>query len=281
MRFSLIVLGIALCIEQGAAAAQAMAGPRNDIPSCRAAFFHQRAAPSVRDLIIAVDRTVSLSPSLREDAVDRISRAIRPGDHLVIVTFSGLTKDEFTRVEFDGRVDTPATENELETKLPASKIDEAMQCFNYQLAFGKKAVRTRLTAILAQPLSDAQRSEILRALSTISTQMLSDDNTPTKLVVVVSDMLEFSDFASFYNNRRLRAIDPAMTMKAARAARLIGAFNGARVYVIGTAVPSNPREPGPGIRERQLLQDFWERWFKASNAVVVGLDNPELLKEIR
>src|SRR5215469_5008586 len=227
MRWSPILLGLALLAQQGIAAAQSADGARNDIPSCRAAYFHQQS-PSLRDLIIAVDRTVSLGPSLREDAVDRILRAIRPGDHLVIVTFSGLTKEEFTRVEFDGRVDVAATENELETELPAAKIGDATQCFKYQLAFADKAVRTKLTTILGSPLDDAKRSEILRALATISAQMLSADKTPTKVVVVISDMLEFSDFASFYRDRRLRAINPTATLNAAKKARLLGAFNGAK-----------------------------------------------------
>ena len=270
-----ILLGIAQYV-----AAEGIAPARNEIPSCRQAFFKEHGAAPTRELIVAIDRTVSLNQQLTSDTIERITRAVRPGDHLALVSFSGLTQDEFTSIEFEGTIDLPATDSELQSGIPAKQVGPATLCFKNQLHFARNNLRSKLAALLDAPLSDARRSEILRALSSISNQMIKASSAPKKTVVVISDMLENSDLTSFYQNRRLRKIEVEKTLARAKAAQLLGGFGGARVFVIGTAAPSSADKSGPGINERLLLQEFWEQWFEASNALVVGLDNPALLREI-
>ena len=255
-------------------------GVRNDIPSCRLAFFHEKIVDPQRDFIVVVDRTVTLGAPLARDTVDRIVRAIRPGDHIEVISFSGLSQAEFTVVQFDGYLDVAARQVELESNIPATQIQSATACFKNQTEYGRKKLGDRIGVLLAAPLSGAQRSEILRALTSISQQAIGKGHAHTKVVVIISDMLEFSDIASFYQKRRLRAIDTMQTLELAKAAQLIGSFDGAMVYVAGTALPSEAGQQAPGIRERRLLQDFWEAWFRESGATVVGLDNPALLHDI-
>jgi hypothetical protein len=186
-----------------------------------------------------------------------------------IVSFSGLTATEVTIVELDERLDVLATEREYETKLPASDVDSAQLCFSRQLDLGRDHVRQVLKSRLHTPNRDAKRSEILNALTTISRQSISASQAHDRVVVVISDMLENSDFVTFYSHRSLRKIDPDKVLAAAQARQFVGDFRHARVYVIGVATIS---EPGAsrGLLERQALQEFWQHWFELSGATVVG-----------
>src|ERR1700753_1808375 len=137
---------------------------------------------------------------------------VRPGDHVALVTFSGLTQQEFTSIQFEGTVDLPASDSELQSGIPAKQVAAAKLCFTNQLKFVRNRVHGKLISLLDTPLNDARRSEILRALSTISAQMVTASPAARKIVVVISDMLEHSDFASFYRNRQLRRIEVDETL---------------------------------------------------------------------
>jgi hypothetical protein len=155
---------------------------------------------------------------------------------------------------------------------------EAAACFSRQTALARRRVESQIRDALATPLSDAQHSEIMKALTVISGEAIRKPTRPT-VVVVISDMLEHSDLESFYSNHSLRTIDPAKALQTASIHHLIGDFSKARVYVIGAAA-GTPSGGQRGLRERQSLETFWRQWFAASNAEVAAWGEPALLQDI-
>lgn len=258
------------------------ASTRDDIPSCREHFFKQKPSElkPVRDYFIIIDRTMVLDPKLQGDIVARAVRSVSPGDRVVVVAFSGLTGSEFTRVEYDGRLDLPPTESELENKVPARTISAVQECFSEQPRFARKSIYDLLAKQLASPLVQARRSEILGALTSTSRSLVAPAQAKEKVVLVVSDMLEYSDVASFYAAGQLRRIDPAKVMKAAEGEMLIGDFGGARVFVAGAAASPDSHANGT-VSARVDLRKFWSTWIAKSDGKLVGWGEPDLLQEIR
>jgi hypothetical protein len=253
---------------------------RNDMPSCRAHLFHEEVqGKSLRDYFIIVDRTVTLGDASK-DTVDRAVRSIKAGDHVEVLSFSGLTESEFTKVEFDAYLDVSPTDDELETKIPASAVGKTKGCFQKQVSLARKKVSDILSSLLLSPIKEAKQSEILLALSSISTQSVTENAIGDKQMLVISDMVEHSDAASFYKDRGLRLIDPDKMLKSAQSAHLIGDFKGAKIYVAGAAAVFEGKKRSPGVRERTALKVFWEKWFQQSKATIDAWGEPVLLKDL-
>ncbi len=276
----LTLLALSMLIS-APAGAQVGAGVRNDFPSCRPGFFKEGPdKTSSRDLYIILDRTVSFNDVLQKDALRRIAAAITPGDHLRLISFSGLTQSEFTLVQLDGFVDSAATDEELETKIPASKVGEAKRCFAKQPEIVREKVIGRLRELLQNPLSAAKRSEILKALTVISRESIAEKER-AKVVVVLSDMLEYSDIVSFYEHSTLKQIDTKKAMAAAQREQLVGEFARARIYVIGAAAAASESDAQRGLKARRSLETFWTEWIAASNGLLAGWGEPALVQDIR
>jgi hypothetical protein len=263
------------------AASPVTSGERNDLPSCRSLLFKESPQDSTRrDYFVVVDRTVSFPESLLSDVIDRTERSIRPGDHVEVISFSGLTASEFTYVQLNLRIDSTASDSELESKIPAARIAATQRCFARQMALGKSKVREVLNSLLRSPLSTARRSEILEALATISHETIQPSAAHDKLVLVISDMLEYSDVASFYSGGALRLINSGKVLQTARANSLLGDFSGARIYVAGAATVSG-QSSAIGLKERRALQSFWSEWFQESGGTVAAWGEPALLVDIQ
>jgi len=281
MRLSFPLAAACVALFLGATV-QPHAAPRNDVPSCRGRYFGEDAAvrPIAREFVIVVDRTVSLDKSLRGDIVGHIARTIAPGDRVIVLTFSGLTASEFTKTEFDGRVDTVPPETDFDNRIPGRMVDEARQCFVNQLIYVRRKVSNAVADLMAAPLGSARRSEIMLALSQISRATLSVKIPHDKTVLIVSDMLEFSDIASFYAGNRLRLIVPADVLATARRHSLFGDFRGAKIFVAGAAAVESAKY-NENIREREALREFWSQWFVMSHGDLREWGEPALLHDIQ
>jgi hypothetical protein len=103
-----------------------------------------------------------------------------------------------------------------------------------------------------------------------------------RLVLVVSDLLEHSPVTSFYQNRRLRQLDPATEIDRAAAINLFGDFRGARIAVIGAGLlPST--SGADSVRDTKALMElhqFWATWFDKSHGALIEYGEPDLVQPL-
>jgi hypothetical protein len=129
--------------------------------------------------------------------------------------------------------------------------------------------------------SDIPRSEILLSLKSIGDDLKSAEGVNENVILLMSDMLEYSDFGSFYSNNGIREINPQVELAKVEKQNLLADFGGARVYVHGAAfVPTQIKNGYRSGKMIQNLEGFWNQYFAKSNAELKGFGNPELTSAV-
>ncbi|VXA98284.1 conserved exported hypothetical protein [Pseudomonas sp. 8AS] len=267
-----------LLIALALAPAALVAAERNDVPSCYAASktAEFRSAPSGRMLTVVVDQTTPLTTELQKTAWGHIKRFMNPGDKLRLYSFSAYLEGHYTRLQFAGELESPLDPAVIGDvpMMAARKLDGCLKGQPSVLfqRFGKAFANA-----MGKSNSEIPRSEILFSLKAISEDIKGAGDVNEQVILLMSDMLEYSDFGSFYASNRIRDIDPNVELAKVRKQNLIPDFAGARVYVHGAAFI--PTDTKTGYRSGKMIQDlesFWSAYFENSNAQLLGFGNPEL-----
>lgn len=259
-----------------------MAGERNDLPSCFAMSKAQAFAtpPSGRLLTVIVDQTTPLPVELQKPAWGHIKRFLQPGDKLRLYTFSAYLQGHYTKLDYAAELEQPIR-SELLGDVPMMTTRKLDGCLKAQPAAMYKQFGKSFAGAMGKSSSDIPRSEILFSLKEIAGDLKQAEGVTEHVVLLMSDMLEYSDFGSFYASNAIRTIDPEAEMAKVEKQNLVADFSGARVYVHGAAyVPTTSKN---GYRSGKMitnLQEFWGMYFEKSNSEMKGFGNPELTTAI-
>lgn len=255
-----------------------MAAQRNDVPGCydAAKIGEFRSPPSGRMLTVVVDQTTPLTLELQKTAWGHIKRFIKPGDQLRLYSFSAYLEGRYTSLAFAGELETPLTENIIGSvpMMAARKLDGCLKgqpTVMFQ-RFGKAFVDA-----MGKSRADIPRSEILFSMKAVGEDLQKATGVTDNVILLMSDMLEYSDFANFYAANHIRQIDPAVEMAKVEKQKLLANFGGARVYVLGAAfVPTETKNGYRSGKMIQSLEEFWSTYFEKSGAQLKGFGTPEL-----
>lgn len=278
MRRSLLALGLAGLLPLGLA----QADERNDIPACYpyAQLSQQQPAPSGRELVVIIDETVPLSEALQRAAWDSAIRYVRPGDSVRLYQFSAFLQDHYMKLLFAGQLDSPL-QGKVRNSIGSKSLKQLDGCLQQQATFFQKTFGQKFVASFGKPGVDIARSEIFGSLRKIS-EGFAERPMQERVVLLVSDMLENSDFSSFYQNNRIRDIDPASELNKVQQKNLLADFAGARVYVHGAGlVAGDAKGAYRSGSTLQRLEKFWGDYLQASNGSLAAFGAPQLTADLR
>jgi hypothetical protein len=268
----------ATCLSLCGASAQA--GTLNDVPSCYAAA-HIRPADGrgySRLLYVLVDQTVAWNRDIESSIMDNLNQNLTPGTKFIIGDFSAFSEGRYLQVLRTGVIEAPMPASQIgNTPIEAAKLLNA--CLADQLPFALKMADGATVGALAGSNGSLNNSDILSALKQVSAAVATDPASE-KILLLASDGLENSAVTSFYRRGAIRDIEPARELARAQAAGLIGNFGGAKIYVIGGALPPPGQTPYEGPLLLQHLAEFWTDYFKQSNAALTAFGEPEILVPI-
>ncbi|KOC87263.1 hypothetical protein [Winslowiella iniecta] len=259
------------------------AAERNDIPSCYsfAKMDEHRPADSGRELVVIIDQTVKVPLGLKKSVWNQVLRYTQPGDHVILYQFSALLQDNYMKREFDGKLEMPFTDQKVRNSLGMDSLKSLDGCLQQQQQFFAQTIGKRMAASFAGQGDNIAKSEILDSLKRIGDD-LKDDPAPGKTLLLVSDMLENSDFGSFYSNNQIRLLAADKEMARVTKQHLLADFGGARVYVAGAGlIDSEAKNNYRSGKIMQQLEIFWRDYFSASQATVVSFGAPELTVDIK
>ncbi|HDS1736786.1 MULTISPECIES: hypothetical protein [Pseudomonas] len=253
------------------------AGERNDIPDCYsyAKTDQFRQAGSGRELTVIIDQTVPMPESIQKAAWGQINRFVGPGDKVRLYSFSAFLPGQYMQLRFAGELNTP---------LPAKVRDDvgmqSLRTLDKCLAEQQGFLRKKFGAVFVQTLREARedipRSEIFHSLRDIGAD-LAQRPADQRVVLLLSDMLENSDFGSFYANNRIRDLEPKAELKRVNDKGLFADLQGARVYVAGAGlVTQDVKQAYRSGKTMEQLQGFWKGYFEGSNASLAGFGTPSL-----
>lgn len=232
---------------------------------------------SRREVVIAVDETTVLGPSLGPDLIRRIQAALRLGDQVSVVGFAGLSRTHHAR-EVLTRALPPLPPDAVQDEMPMRRLKPLQACLVEYTAKTREEIGANIAALQQQAEGQVFRSsEIVLALRGLGDR-LRHTLTPEKLLIVVSDGAENSDLMSFYKDRILVAIDPEASLAKVKARGLLPSFKGVRVVMAGIGVA-----PDTETRKQSVVlavETFWRNYFAATGADAVTLGSPNLLGPI-
>lgn len=255
-----------------------VAAERNDVPSCytQAKINEFRSAPSGRMLTVVVDQTTPLTTDLQRTAWGHIKRFMQPGDKIRLYSFSAYLEGHYTRLQYAGELEQPI-DPEVLGNVPMMATRKFDQCLKGQMPAMFQSFGKAFANAMGKSSSDIPRSEILFSMKAIGEDLKTANGVNENVIFLMSDMLEYSDFGSFYQANGIREINPTTEMTKVEKQNLLADFSGARVYVHGAAFV--PTEAKNGYRSGKMIQNleaFWNTYFKKSNAELKGFGNPEL-----
>ncbi len=263
--------------------AAVMAADRNDLTSCyqQARITEFKPEPSGRMLSVVVDQTTPLTPDLQRTAWEHIKRFLQPGDQLRLYSFSAYLEGHYMQLKYAGLLEKGLDQSTVGDvpMMSAKKLDQCLAAQPKQMLqqFGQRFAQT-----MGKSSTDIPRSEILFSLKAVGDDIRAAEGVKDNVVLLMSDMLEHSDFGSFYQSRGIRDIQPDIEMSKVEKANLVADFNGARVYVHGAAfVPTDAKNGYRSGKMIQHLETFWGQYFSKSNGQLVAFGHPELTVSVQ
>lgn len=258
------------------------ADERNDIPGCYpyAQLTQQQPAPSGRELVVIIDETVQMTQALQRSAWDHAMRYVRPGDSVRLYQFSAFLQNHYMKLQFAGVLDVPL-QGKVRNSIGSKSLKQLDACLQQQAAFFQKTFGQQFVGSFGKPGEEIARSEIFGSLRKIA-EDLAKRPSQERVVLLVSDMLENSDFGSFYQSNRIRDIDPDAELKKVQQKNLLADFAGARIYVHGAGlVAGDSKGAYRSGSTLQRLEQFWRAYVQQSNAELAAFGAPELTADLR
>nr|WP_256835354.1 hypothetical protein [Pseudomonas oleovorans] len=255
---------------------------RNDVPACYpyAQLSQHQPAPSGRELVVIIDETVPMSQPLQQAAWDSALRYVRPGDSVRLYQFSAFLQDHYMKLLFAGKLDSPL-QGKVRNSIGSKSLKQLDSCLQQQAAFFQKTFGQRFVAAFGKPGVGIARSEIFGSLRQI-TGDFAERPMRERVVLLVSDMLENSEFSSFYQSNRVRDIDPGNELTKVRQKNLLADFAGARVYVHGAGlIAADTKGAYRSGSTLQRLEQFWGAYLQASNGTLAAFGTPQLTIDLR
>ena len=258
----------------------AAAGTLNEVPSCYAAAkiipADQRGYS--RLLYVLIDQTVTWNRDIESSIMDNLNANLTPGTKFVIADFSALAQGRYLQVLHTGIIEAPMPPAQVgNTPIDAAKVLNA--CLIGQRAYAVRLADAAAVAALTGSSGSLANSDILLTLQQVSAA-IADDPAGDKALLLASDGLENSAVTSFYRHGAIRDIDPARELARAEAAGLLGNFGGAKIFVIGGALPPPGQTGYEGPVVLQRLAAFWAQYFEQSDAKLVAFGEPALLQPL-
>lgn len=255
---------------------------RNDIPDCYsyAKMDEFRQASSGRELTVIVDQTVLMPDSIQKAAWGQIDRFVESGDKVKLYSFSAFLPTQFMQLHFAGELNTVLLEKTRDS-VGTQSLRTFDKCLAEQKTFFRKRFGSEFVAVLRAASEDIPRSEIFHSLRDIGADLRSSP-AQERVILLMSDMLENSDFGSFYANRRIRDLKPEAELEKIGRDQLFADLDGARVYVAGAGlVTKDVNQAYRSGRTVELLEAFWSGYFKGSKAELVAFGAPSLNVDLR
>ncbi|KTT40391.1 hypothetical protein RSA46_08055 [Pseudomonas oryzihabitans] len=259
-----------------------MAAERNDLPSCYsyAQLASEQPAASGRALTVVIDETVNMPQALKSSAWEHTLRYLQPGDSIKLYQFSALLQNNYMKLQFAGVLEKPLV-GKVRDRIGNVSLKKLDTCLQQQAAFFQKAFGKQFVESFGKPNEEISRSEIFASLKKIG-EDISQEPSENQVILLVSDMLENSDFGSFYQANRIRVIDPAAELAKLEKKELFAQLQGARVYVIGAGLIGNDAKGAyRSGKVMQSLERFWQGYFERSNATLVSFGTPELTTDLK
>jgi len=228
-------------------------------------------------LYVFIDQTMELTPHMKEAVIDLVAEWGNNGENVKISRFSANIQGQYSELIFDENGNAKPSEEYL-FHLRYKDKKQILSCLENTKHEFKEKLTTTLVNTLKLTDDKLPKTNLLHSLRDFADQMVHDEDTKDKTVLIVSDGLENSDVFSFHKHGVIREVDSRKMFNVAKQKKLIPNWHKAKVYFMGLGYISDSKfYVRPKIIEP--IAAFWSQYFAEGNAVLHkdSLGTPMLL----
>jgi len=229
-------------------------------------------------LFVLMDETTSLNkhPKVPRLVQELAVNWLSPGRAVQVIRFSAYVPGRSAEIVTGGRLD-PEPSDDFIDNIRRSERVKFKRLHKRQAHAAKARTAKAIRKVFDAYSTDIPKSEILFNMHRLS-EHIRKYESPQKVVLLVSDMLENSSVTSFYLAGGIRKIDPETEIERARSKGLIGDFGeNVRVYVVGLGFGAKGYLDSDRVSK---LKTFWQQYFEYGNASVEEFGAPLLFGEL-
>lgn len=257
-------------------------GQTGVIPSCYDTKLPALNKEIKQDLFVLIDQTTLLDDQLKQQVADQVRPFLVAGNSFSILVFSSYSQGKYTQLLVTGGLEQKIATN-ARNDVSKPLLAKHDQCMARQPLMAAQAAGAALKFAFENSTNALAKSDIFASMKEMSGK-IRQSTASSKIVLVVSDMLENSSITSFYQNQTVKLITPEKELFLATESKMLGDFGDARVYVMGAGLLSGDAQKNGIYREPQriaALQSLWRQYFEKSNAQLIEFGQPSLLNPIR
>lgn len=251
---------------------------RDDFPSCHGLLdVKTDQQKAQRELFIIVDQTLVFDLESKKKIHQKVHRFMTSGDRVTLITFSAYAADRYASMTLTGQMDLPIPDKERR-QISIPKLKKFDNCMNKQKSFIHHTIDVKLKEAFDAASTDLPKTELTGTLANFGANIIAKSTAERKVVLIISDMLENSDVASFYSKGKVVSINVDKAMSKLQETKRLTDWDNADVYVAGAAYVTGGQYRGEKVLRN--LRSFWESFFVASKANLKEWGQPELMSDI-
>ncbi|MFY9074713.1 hypothetical protein OZZ08_07055 [Malaciobacter mytili] len=234
------------------------------------------------EVFILVDESTYFDENSKEGIFKKISPFIKENVRINIDSFTEYSKTRKNKDLGSYFIYSNLTKEE-EDEISRSKVRDLKECLENAKIFAYNGIKKNLEKAYRKKEDHLKKSEILRNLKIYSKNNIRYSDAKRKVVIILSDMLENSEYLSFYKNGKVKEIDIEKEMEIVKKNRLLGKFNNAEIYVYGLGLVevNSVKEDSRNSKILDNLIDFWDEYFTQSGGKPIGLDSSNMNFDIK
>ncbi len=267
----LSVFSVAFLLSAHSISAQAQEFPER-YKNCYAdpSFGFKKTPDQKAHLYVLIDQTVGFDIELQKNVYQAVINFLQPGLTISIFNFSSNVNKQSIKRASRLWLDTKLTS--LQGFFADGDQDLLAACQDKQKAIVQRIIGVNLSKIFNDKTPTRTHSEVLYNLKIIS-DAFRRDRIKRKYILLVSDMIENSHIASFYDKEILKRVNIKEELKAIKAKGYVNNFRGARVFIAGGGYG----QESPFIGN---LEAFWRAYFNANKGKLIEFGKPQILNPI-
>ncbi len=247
------------------------------LPSCYAdSYLGEPERAPMRYFYLFVDQTTPLTAAMKTKVSELVDDWGKNGERVKVARFSANTHGQYTELMFDEFSDPPPTQDYLYNLRPGDK-PKLIECLTARDQKFHKLLQAAVVRTVNLTNKNLPKTDLLNSLKELATRVIAPDAGNDQTVLLVSDGLENSIFASFYQRKTvIKPLDTHKTIDEISKNNLIPTWHSARVFMYGVGfVPDEKVYANPKML--QPLKEFWQAYFSLGKAQLIELGMPELM----
>lgn len=234
------------------------------------------------EVYLLIDESTYFNDKAKEDVLKKVIPFVKDNTRINVFSFSEYSKTKTNRDLGSHYIYSSLTPKE-EDDISRNKVKELKSCLDASKEYAISEIAKAINQGTRKKNESLKKSEILKNLKIYTKNNLRFSKAKRKVMIIMSDMIENSDYTTFYANGKLKKLNIDKELNNVKEHRLFSSFNEAEVYIYGLGlveINSDKKDSRNAFIMDNLI-NFWDEYITESGGKPFGLDSPNMAFDIQ